>query len=199
MSLRAVAVLCIVLVAAGCEAVAVTVPPEVDLAAIRIVAIETADLLIDPAPVAVLLRVEAGNRVRRLLPSLVIVQDSDQADAVLRLEVASHGVAPPIFEIVTNVSTGETSCTARQHVFLAVAASLATGPQRAIVWQSVLDARREVELDCRPPRIILGALRTTAPFDRSLVVEIIDDLGRRLAGYTRTELRPRQTPPPATP
>lgn len=198
MSLRAVAVLCSALVAAGCETVAVNVPPEVDLAAIRTVAIETADLPIDPAPVAVLLRVEAGNRVRRLLPSLVIVQQSDQADAILRLEVASHGVAPPTFEIVTNVSTGKTSCTARQYVFLAVAASVATGPERAVVWQNVLDAQREIELDCRPSRVIIGALRTTTPFDRSLVVEIIDDLGRRLAGYTRTELRTRQTPP-ATP
>ncbi len=199
MRLRSVAILCIAFAAAGCETVAVNVPPEVDLSAIRTVAVEAEDLPIDPSPVAVLLRAEAGNRVRRLLPSLVILAQSDQADAVLRLEVASHGVAPPAFEIVTNVSTGKTSCTARQHVFLAVAASVAAGSQRAVVWQNVLEAQREVDLDCRPPSIIIGTLRTTAPYDRYLVTEIIDDLGRRLAGYTRTELRTRQTPPPATP
>lgn len=198
MDLRAAAIMCIAIAAVGCQTVTVNVPPEVDLTAVHTVAIDAVDLLVDPAPVAVLLRVEAGSRVRRLLPSLVIVQQADQADALLRLEVASHGVTPPAFNIVTNVSTGKTSCVAYQNAFLTVGASVATRPERVVIWQDVLDARRRLELDCLPPRAI-GAHRTPAVFDRYLVEDIIDNLGRRLAGYTRTELQPRQAPPPATP
>lgn len=199
MRVRLAAALVATVVATGCQTVTVHVPPEVDLAGIKTIAVDAVDLLIDPAPVAVLLRVETASRIRRLLPALTILDRGDQADAVVRLEVARHGVGPVQFRTSISVSTGKTSCTAWQDAFLTVAASIASGSPRTQLWQAALDAGRRIELDCVPSRIPIGVVRTTAVVDRDLVTQIVDEMGRRLAGYTRTELRPRQTPLPATP
>lgn len=199
MHVRLAVVLVAAVVATGCQTVTVHVPPEVDLAGIKTVAVDAVDLLIDPAPVAILLRVDTASRIRRLLPALMILDRADQADAVVRLEVARHGVGPVQVRTSINASTGETSCTAWQDAFLTVAASITSGSPRVQRWQAPLDAGRRIELGCVPSRIPVGIVRTTAVADRDLVTQIVDELARRLAGYTRTELQPRPTPPPATP
>ncbi len=199
MRLRLAVAVVAAVMATGCQTVTVHVPPEVDLAGITTVAVDAVDLRIDPAPVAVLLRVETASRIRRLLPALTILARADQADAVVRLEVARHGVGPVHVSTSINLSTGKTSCTAWQDAFLVVAATIAAGPQGTQLWQGVLDADERVDLDCRPSGVPIGIVRTPSSVDRQLVTEIVDELGRRLAGYTRTELQPRQAPPPATP
>lgn len=186
------------LLAAACETVSVEVPPEVDMRGIRTVAIQAKDLLIDPAPVAVLLRVETAERIRRHLPALTLVERFEQADALLDLEVANHGMGPVQFRPVINVSTGQTTCEAWQDAYLAVAASIVVRPESVLLWQSVLDAQERIELDCVLPRGVRYSVRSPAQVDRQLVRAVVDELARKLAGYTRTELRSKPAAP-ATP
>ena len=179
----------------ACEAVSVQVPPEVDLKGIKMVAVVTTDFPTDLAPVGVLLRVETASEIRRVLPALTVVERSEESDATLRLEVASHGIGPASF--YTNVNTdGQAWCTAWQDAFLIVNGTILAGPKPNQLWQELLEGRRRITLSCVPNRGPVGALTSPGILDRQLVKDIISELGRKLAGYTRREFRPLTGPTP---
>lgn len=200
MTLRLVVLIVAVsLIAAGCQAVTVHVPPEADLQGVRTVAVLAADLPGDPAPVAVLLRGEASSRIRRLLPTLTLVEPTGQADAILRMSVVRHHLTPVQLRVNVNPESGRVGCTAWQDAVLLVEASVVSG--NTIRWQGILEGGRRLELICVPTRgaTVSGrvvAETSPASVDPRLVRDVIDELGRRLAGYARKELRPIQTPPP---
>lgn len=185
-------------VAAGCQAVTVQVPPEADLQGVKTVAVQATDMPYDPAPVAVLLRSEASSRIRRLLPALTLVQPTTDADALLRMAVVRHDMSPASVRVQVNPQTGEVSCSAWQVATLLVDASVVTG--ETIRWQGLLEAGRRVDLPCLRRGSVVIPGRAPASVDLYLVRDIVDDLGRRLAGYARTEFRAIQnpSPPPTT-
>ncbi len=180
------------LLLAGCTTVSVQVPPEVDLqaAGINSVAILAEDLPGDPAPVGVLLRAEATQQIRRVLPALVLVEDPEDADAVLRMEVASHSVGPAYFQTTTDAQ-GRLSCDAWQETLLMVNTSVLGRGHPSADWQALLEKRSRISLTCVPRRGPAWTAGTPAASDPELVAAVVRELGMRLAGYTRTELRPR--------
>lgn len=177
---------------AGCTTVSVQVPPEVDLraAGIKSVAILAEDLPGDPAPVAVLLRAEAAQQMRRALPALTLVEDPEDADAVLRMEVASHSVGPAYFQTTADAQ-GRVSCDAWQETLLIVNTSVLSRGHPSADWQALLEKRSRIYLTCVPRRGPSWTAGTPAASDPELVGAVVRELGMRLAGYTRTELRPR--------
>lgn len=190
-----------VLFFAGCnlETVTVQVPPEVDLkgAGIKSVAVAVQDLPNDPAPVGVLLRSETSTRIRELLPSLALVEAPQTADAVLRMDVANHGVGPAHFHTrQPDQQGGQAYCEAWQEAFLLVDASVRTKGEPSPRWQGALEKREKIDLSCTPFFGPVGVVSSPAVSDPALVNAIVEDLGRRLVGYTRQEMRPRQTKPP---
>ena len=172
--------------------VSVQVPPEVNLqaAGIKTVAVLAGDLPNDPAPVGVLLRAETTQRMRRLLPSLVIVEDPEQADAVLRLEVASHNVGIPNCSTTADAQ-GRLTCDAWQETLLIVDTSIFRRGHASADWQALVEKRSRITLACVPRRGPSWVAETPAPSDPELVGAVVTELGNRLAGYTRTELRRR--------
>ncbi len=182
---------------AGCQTVAVQVPPEADLQGVRTVAVVAADMAGDPAPVALLLRSEASARIRRLLPQLTLVEPTASADAVLRMQVVIHSYSPPSVSLSTDRETGRVSCAAWQVASLVVDAAVTTG--EVIRWQGLLESQRRVDLPCLRSGAVWIPGRSAESVDLLLVRDVVDELGRRLAGYTRHELRPLQTPPPSPP
>ena len=79
-------------------------------------------------------------------------------------------------------------------------ASVVSG--NTIRWQGLLEAGRRLDLVCVPTRgtTVSGRIvaeTSPASVDPRLVRDVIDGLGRRLAGDARKELRPIQTPPPS--
>ncbi|HEX2712308.1 MAG TPA: hypothetical protein VHM88_08805 [Candidatus Acidoferrales bacterium] len=193
-----------VLVLAGCnlETVTVQIPPEVDLkgAGIKSVAIAVADLPNDPAPVGVLLRSETSARFRELLPALTLVETPQTADAILQMNVANHGVGPAHFQTRAPEEQGEQAhCQAWQEAFLLVEASVLTKGNPSPRWEGALEKRDKIDLSCTPFFGPVGVVSSPAVSDPALVSAIVDDLGRRLVGYTRQELRPRRTTPPVSP
>lgn len=188
----------------GCnlETVTIQVPPEVDLkaAGIKSVAVAVADLPNDPAPVGVLLRSETSTRIRELLPTLTLVEIPQTADAILQMNVANHGVGPAHFRTrAPDQQGGQASCEAWQEAFLLVDASVRTKGDPSPRWQGALEKRDKIDLSCSPFFGPVGAVSSPAVNDPALVSAIVEDLGRRLVGYTRQEMRPRQTAHPASP
>jgi hypothetical protein len=181
------------LAAAGCQTVRVQVPPEADLAGIKTVAVISTDLPGDSAPVAILLRGEASSRIRRLLPSLTLVDPIAGPDAILRMAVVRHGTTAPSVRVYVDRRTRRVHCEAWQSGTLLVDASVVTGP--TIRWQGILEAQRTIELRCLGVGGVLIPETPRGDFDHLLVRDAVDDLGRRLAGYARTELRRLQDPP----
>lgn len=179
--------------AAGCQAVTVQVPPEADLRDVKTVAVLAADLPNDPAPVAVLLRSEASSRIRRLLPALTLVEPTFSADAFLRMSVVRHAISPVSLRVFVDPQTSQVSCSAWQTASLLVDASVVTGEK--IRWQGVLESERRITLPCvrRGTAVIPGV--TQGSIDPRLVDDVMDELGRRLAGYARRELRAITAPP----
>jgi hypothetical protein len=177
----------------GCTAVTVQVPPEVDLQAVGIktVAIAAADLPNDTSPVGTLLRAETAQKIRTLLPALDLVEDGNDADAVLRMEVASHAVGPAYFQTTRDSESHRVSCEAWQDAFLIVNASVLTRGNSTPAWESLLQDRSRIDLSCTPFIGPIGAVRSPAASDPQLVGGIVRQLGMKLAGYTRTELRRR--------
>lgn len=183
------------LIVAGCQAVMVNVPPEADLQGVKTVAVLAADMPGDPTPVAVLLRSEASSRIRRLLPALTLVEPTfADADAVLRMEVIRHGISPVSLRVYVNPETGQVSCAAWQVASLIVDAKVATG--EVIRWQGLLEAGRRIDLPCLRARGVYIPGRSPGSTDPRLVRDVVDELGRRLAGYARREFRAIQNPPP---
>lgn len=177
----------------GCTEVTVQVPPEVDLqaAGITTVAIVAADLPGDPSPVATLLRAEASAHVRRVLPALAIVGDPEQADAVLQMAVANHGVGPANFQRSANAQ-GQASCDAWQEAFLIVDASVFSRGKPSSTWEALIEKRARIDLTCTPKiDVPLWTAATPAVSDPQMVSAVVRELGMRLAGYTKHELRPR--------
>lgn len=174
----------------ACKIVSVQVPPEINLqaAGIRTVAVVAEDLPSDPAPVGVLLRAEAAQQVRHLLPSLVIVEDPEQADAVLRMKVASHNVGTPYFQTTADAQ-GRLTCDAWQETLLIVDTSILQRGHESADWQALLEKRSRITLACVPRRGPSWVSETPAPSDPELVGAVVTELGNRLAGYTRRELR----------
>ncbi|MGH2436689.1 MAG: hypothetical protein ACRDFA_06830 [bacterium] len=194
MRLRLVSLIVVIwLAAAGCQAVTVQVPPEADMRDVKTVAVLATDLPNDPAPVAVLLRSEASSRIRRLLPSLTLVEPTFNADALLRMGVIRHAISPVSLRVFVDPQTGQVSCSAWQTASLLVDASVVTGEK--IRWQGVLESERRITLPCvrRGTAVIPGV--TQSSIDPRLVDDVVDELGRRLAGYARRELRAIKTPP----
>jgi len=187
------------LAAAGCEAVHVQVPPEADLAGIKTVTVVATDLPGDPAPVALLLRGEASSRIRRLLPALTLVDPISGPDALLRMTVVRHGTTDPSIRLYVDPRTGRIACSAWQTAILLVDAAVVTG--QTIRWQGILEAGRRVELRCLRLGGVWEPVIAPGNSDTYLVGDAVDDLGRRLAGYVRTEFRAIKTPPmpPADP
>jgi hypothetical protein len=187
------------LIVAGCQIVQVQVPPEADLAGIETVAVVATDLPGDPAPVAVLLRGEASTRIRRLLPALTLVEPTAAPDALLRMTVVRHGTTPPSMRLSMDRRTGQIACSAWYSASLLVDAAVVTG--QTIRWQGILEAGRRVELPCLRKGAAWIPVLNPANADTRLVRDAVDDLGRRLAGYVRTELRAIPTPsaPPSDP
>ena len=177
----------------GCTTVTVQVPPEVDLqaAGIKTVAIAVTDLPNDPAPVGTLLRIETSQQIRSLLPTLSVVEEVQNADALLRMEVASHAMGPAYFETNRDSQTNRVSCDAWQEAFLIVNASVLTKGNQEPAWQSLLQDRSRIGLSCVPALGPVGAVGTPAAMDPRLVGDIVRELGMKLAGYTRTELHRR--------
>lgn len=197
-------VLLSVLFLAGCnlETVTVQIPPEVDLrgAGVKSVAVVVADLPNDPAPVGVLLRSETSTRIRELLPTLALVETPQTADAVLQMNVANHGVGPARFQTrAPDQQGGQPSCEAWQEAFLLVDVSVLTKGNSSPRWQGALEKRDRIDLSCTLFFGPVGVVSSPAVSDPALVSAIVQDLGRRLAGYTRQEMRPRQTSPPVSP
>ncbi len=188
-----------VLVLAGCnlEEVTVQVPPEVDLkaAGIKSVAIAVKDLPNDPAPVGVLLRVETSTQIRQLLPTLALAETPQEADAVLQIDVANHGVGPAYFQTRALDQEGHVYCEAWQEAFLLVNASVLTKGNPSPRWEGQLEKRNRIELSCTPRLGPVGTVASPAVSDPVLVGGIVKELGMRLAGYPRRELRPRRTSP----
>lgn len=182
------------LAAAGCTTVTVQVPPEADLAGVKTVAITAADMPNDAAPVAAMLRSEASSRVRRLLPSLTLVEPTAPADAVLRMTVLQHAISPVSLRVYVDPRTGQVSCAAWQIATLLVDAAVSTGT--TIRWQGILEANRRLDLPCVRRGVVTIPAMTPAAVDTRLVRDVVDDLGRRLAGYARRELRAIQQAPP---
>ncbi len=184
---------------AGCnlETVTVQVPPEVDLkaAGIKSVAIAVTDLPNDPAPVGVLLRTETSTQIRQLLPTLALLETPQAADAVLQMDVANHGVGPAYFQTKASDQEGHVYCEAWQEAFLLVDASVLTKGNPSPRWQGQLEKRNRIELSCTPRIGPVGTVASPAVSDPVLVSAIVKELGMRLAGYTRRELRPKQTSP----
>lgn len=194
MRLRFVSLVVVIwLGAAGCQAVTVQVPPEADLQGVKTVSVSATDLPNDPAPVAVLLRSEASSRIRRLLPALTLVEPTFGADAALRMGVVRHAISPVSLRVFVDPQTGQVSCSAWQVAALLVDASVVTGEK--IRWQGVLEAERRINLPCvrRGTAVIPGV--TQGSIDPRLVDDVVDELGRRLAGYARRELRAIKTLP----
>lgn len=187
------------LAAAACQAVQVQVPPEADLAGITTVAVVATDLHGDPAPIAVLLRSEASSRIRRLLPALTLVEPTAAADAVLRMAVIRHGTTPPTVRLYVDSRTGQVSCAAWHSASLLVDAAVLAG--QTIRWQGILEAGRRIELPCVRSGTAWIPVIHAGNYDVRLARDAVDDLGRRLAGYVRTELRALRAPsaPPADP
>lgn len=184
------------LAASGCETVRVPVPPEADLSGIRTVAVVATDLPGDPMPIAILLRGEASSRIRRLLPALTLVDPIAGPDALLRLNVVRHETGTPSVRVWVDRRTRRVFCEAWQTARLLVDASVVTG--QVIRWQGILEARHTRELRCLGRGTIFIPELSPGGSDSELVREAVDELGRRLAGYVRTEFRPlQQTPLPA--
>lgn len=175
--------------ATGCQAVTVQVPPEVDFRAVKTVALVVVDPSNDPAPVGVLLRAEVASEIRQRLPTLTIVKEPADADATLWLEIAGHGIGPAAFRTSVDTQTKQASCAAWQEVFLIVDASVRAEAKSAQLWQALLEARRRISLDCIVYLGPIGAMTSPAYEDPQLVKDIVSNLSRRLAGYTRTEFR----------
>lgn len=197
--LRAVtfALVALALAAAGCTTVTVQVPPEADLAGVRTVAVTAADMSNDPAPVAVLLRSEASSRIRRLLPALTLVEPTASSDALLRMTVLRHSISSVALRVYIDPKTNLVSCSAYQIASLLVDASVSTA--ETIRWQGVLEANRRIDLPCIRHNIVVIPAITPAAVDPRLVRDAVDDLGRRLAGYARKEIRAIQNTTPAAP
>lgn len=171
----------------ACQTVAVQVPPEADLQGIKTVAVQATDLPSDPIPVAVLLRSEASSRIRRLLPHLTLVEPTANADAVLRMQVVRHSVGAPSLRVSTDPQSGRVSCAAWQIASLLVDGSVVTG--EVIRWQGLLESERRVDLPClRAGGVLIAGTSAEAIAPRQ-VRDIVDELGRRLAGYERREIR----------
>jgi hypothetical protein len=185
------------LVGCNLEEVTVQVPPEVDLkaAGIKSVAIAVKDLPNDPAPVGVLLRAETSSQIRQRLPALALVETPREADAVLEMDVANHGVGPARFQTQTSDQEGHTICEAWQEAFLLVDVSVLTKGNPSPQWQSQLEKRNKIELSCTPFFGPVGVVSSPAVSDPILVEAIVKELGMRLSGYTRHELRPKRTSP----
>ncbi len=175
--------------AAGCQVVTVQVPPEVDLRAMKALALVVVDPSNDPAPVGVLLRAEVASEIRQRLPTLNVVEEPTDADATLRLEIAGHGIGPAAFRTTVDTQTKQISCAAWQEVFLIIDASVQAGAKSAQLWQALLEARRRINLDCIVNRGPIGAMTSPAYEDPQLVKDIVNNLSGKLAGYTRTEFR----------
>ena len=197
MGLRGVTLIVVGLLAAGCQAVSVQVPPEADLQGIKTVAVVATDLPSDPQPVAVLLRSEASSRIRRLLPHLTLVEPTADADALLRMTVVRHGLSTPSIRVYVDPQTSQVSCWAWQMASLLVDASVVTG--ETIRWQGILESERRLHLPCVRRGVPVITVISPGTVDPRLVRDVVDDLGRRLAGYARTELRAIQNPPPPPP
>jgi hypothetical protein len=192
MRLRLIALIVLIwLVAVGCQAVTVQVPPEADLQGVKTVAVVASDLPEDPAPVAVLLRSEASSRIRRLLPTLTLVEPTFTPDAVLQMKVVRHGITPVTIRVGVDPQTGRVSCRAWQVASLIVDGSVST--DQTIRWQGLLEAGRRIDLFCLPAGgvVVPGSQESIDP---RLVRDIVDELGRRLAGYARREFRAIQSP-----
>lgn len=161
-------------------------------------AVTAADMPNDPSPVAALLRSEASTRIRRLLPALTLVEPTAQADALLRMTVLRHSISSVALRVFVDPRTNEVSCSAYQIASLLVDAAVSTG--ETIRWQGVLEANRRIDLPCVRRNLVVIPAITPAAVDPRLVRDVVDDLGRRLAGYVRTEIRAIQhspTPAPA--
>lgn len=192
MRLRLIALVVVVwLVAVGCQAVSVQVPAEADLQGVKTVAVVASDLPDDPAPVAVLLRSEASSRIRRLLPTLTLVEPTFNPDAVLQMKVVRHGITPVSIRVGVDPQTGRVSCRAWQVATLIVDGSVST--DQTIRWQGLLEAGRRIDLFCLPAGgvVVPGSQESIDP---RLVRDVVDELGRRLAGYARREFRAIQNP-----
>jgi hypothetical protein len=180
------------LAASGCQTVRVPVPPEADLAGIKTVAVVATDLPGDSSPIAILLRGEASSRIRRLLPALTLVDPIAGPDAVLRMAVVRHGTTAPSIHVYVDRYTGRVRCSAWQTASLLVDASVVT--DQVIRWQGILEARRRMDLRCMGRGLIVIPEIPRSDYDSLLVRDAVDDLGRRLAGYVRTEFRALQNP-----
>ncbi|HET6781544.1 MAG TPA: hypothetical protein VFH67_05565 [bacterium] len=179
------------IIAAGCQSVTVQVPAEADLQGVKTVAVVASDLPNDPDPVAVLLRSEASSRIRRLLPTLTLVEPTGTPDAVLNMKVVRHGITPVSFRVGVDPQTGRVSCRAWQVASLMVDGSVST--DQTIRWQGLLEAGRRIDLFCLPAGgvVVPGS---QGSIDPRLVHDVVDELGRRLAGYARREFRAIQNP-----
>ncbi len=187
------------IIAAGCQSVTVQVPPEADLQGVKTVAVVASDLPNDPDPVAVLLRSEASSRIRRLLPTLTLVEPTGTPDAVLNMKVVRHGLTPVSVRVGVDPQTGRVSCRAWQVATLIVDGAVST--DQTIRWQGLLEAGRRIDLFCVPAGGVVVP-SSQGSIDPRLVREVVDELGRRLAGYARREFRAIQNPgttPPPTP
>ncbi|HXF83395.1 MAG TPA: hypothetical protein VNN19_11655 [bacterium] len=192
------AVLGLAAAAAGCTTVAVPVPPEADLQGVKTVAVAAADMPNDPAPVALLLRSEASSRIRRLLPALTLVEPTAQADALLRMTVLRHEISPVSLRVHVDPQTKRVSCSAYQTATLLVDASVTSG--QTIRWQGILESARRIDLPCVRGSVAVIPAVNPASVDHRLVQDVVDELGRRLAGYVRREIRARRsTPAPDSP
>ncbi len=194
MSIRAGALaLASLLFLAGCSVTQVTVqvPPEVDLkaAGIKSVAIAVTDLSNDPAPVGVLLKTETSSQIRQLLPTLVLAETLQEADAILKMDVLNHGVGPASFQTRAGDQEGHDSCEAWQEAFLLVDVSVLTKGNPSPRWEGQLEKRNKIELSCTPRLGPVGTVVSPAVSDPALVSGIVKELGKRLEGYTRQELR----------
>lgn len=178
---------------AGCSVTQVTVqvPPEVDLkgAGIKSVAIAVTDLPNDPAPVGVMLKTETSSQIRQLLPSLALAETPQEADAILKMDVVNHGVGPAYFQTRAGDQAGHDACDAWQEAFLLVNASVLTNGNPSPRWEGQLEKRNRIELSCTPLVGPVGTVASPAVSDPELVRSIVKDLGKRLAGYTRQEVR----------
>lgn len=181
------------LAAAGCETVHVQVPPEADLAGIQTVTVLATDLPGDPAPVAILLRGEASSWIRRLLPALTLVDPIAGPDAILRLTVVRHGTSAPSMRLYVDSRTGHVSCAAWHTASLLVDAAVVTG--QTVRWQGILEAGRRIELPCLHRGLVWVPVIAPGDYDTRLVSDAVDELGRRLVGYVRTEFRAIKNPP----
>jgi hypothetical protein len=193
MKIRAALVVASLLFLAGCSVtqVSVHVPPEVDLnaAGVKSVAIAVTDLPNDPAPVGVMLKSETTSEIQKLLPSLTFAETPQAADAILKMDVVNHGVGPAYFQTRAGDQAGHDACDAWQEAFLLVNASVLTKGNPSPRWQGQLEKRNRINLSCTPLVGPVGTVASPAVSDPELVSSIVKELGKRLAGYTRDELR----------